>query len=371
MHRDDFHVPGPGPYCLTHSVGCLPKLSVDAMHASYLEPWQRLGGDAWESWLAVIQAFKERLAALLGGDAQDYCPQSNLSSGLAKLLPALPRAAQRTVLLAAEDSFPSLAFVLERAGKLGLNPRFIARRQDPGDAGVWKQALTADVAAVLVTHAHSNSGVVAPVANIAALCRERGIVCMVDVAQSAGILPISLAEWGADIVLGSCVKWLCGGPGAGFMWINPALVQQLEPPDVGWFSHADPFEFDVHSFRYAADARRFWGGTPSIAAFAVAAQSMQVLAGIGIAAMRAHNSELLRIFRGGLPAHWRGRIDLDRSGGTVCLPVGEALPTVMRALQDGGVRLDCRAPVLRLSFHIYNTAAEAAFIAQRLSAALT
>jgi kynureninase len=109
MHRDDFYAPGPGPYCLTHSVGCLPKLSVDAIHANYLQPWQLLGGDAWDSWLAVIAAFKEQLAKLLGGNAGDYCPQSNLSSGLAKLLPAIPKAGQRTLLLAAEDSFPSLA----------------------------------------------------------------------------------------------------------------------------------------------------------------------------------------------------------------------------------------------------------------------
>ena len=63
MHRDDFYVPGPGPYCLTHSVGCLPKLSVDAIHANYLQPWQLLGGDAWDSWLTVIAAFKRASGA--------------------------------------------------------------------------------------------------------------------------------------------------------------------------------------------------------------------------------------------------------------------------------------------------------------------
>jgi kynureninase len=370
MHRDNFHVPGPGPYCLTHSVGCLPKLSVDAIHANYLQPWQLLGGDAWDSWLAVIAAFKQHLAKLLGGNAEDYCPQSNLSSGLAKLLPAMPKASQRTVLLAAEDSFPSLAFVLQRACHMGFNLRFLARSHDPCNPDVWAAALTADVAAVLVTHAHSNTGVVAPVAKIASLCRERGILCIVDVAQSAGILPLSVTDFAADIVLGSCVKWLCGGPGAGFMWINPALLQHLAPLDVGWFSHADPFEFDVHSFKFAADARRFWGGTPSIAPYAIAAQSMQVLANIGIAAMRAHNSELMNIFRDGLPANWRARIDLCRTGGTICLTVGDALPEVMRALQDNAVRLDCRGTVLRLSFHIYNTAAEAALIARCLCGAL-
>src|SRR5271154_1633027 len=366
MHRDEFHVPGPGPYLLAHSVGCLPKLSAAAVEADFLRPWRESGGDAWDSWLRLIEGFRVQLANLLGGGAADYCPQSNLSSGLAKLLPALPRLKHRTVLLAAEESFASLAFVLERAAHSGYELRLIPRRQDLADANVWAGALGADVAAVLVTHVHSNSGVIAPVAKIAALCRERGIRCIVDVAQSVGILPLSVADFAADIVLGSCVKWLCGGPGAGFMWIDPKLVQQLAPVDVGWFSHADPFEFDVHSFRFASDARRFWGGTPSIAPYAIAARSMQVVADIGMAAIRAHNIELMNIFCDALPAPWRARIDLRRIGGTVCLDLGGALPGVMRALQDNAVRLDCRGAVLRLSFHIYNTAAEAAFVARCL-----
>jgi len=153
------------------------------------------------------------------------------------------------------------------------------------------------------------------------------------------------------------------GPGAGFMWISPALVQHLAPADVGWFSHADPFEFDVHSFRFAADARRFWGGTPSIAPYAIAAQSMQVIANIGIAAIRAQNIELMNVFRDALPAAWRRGLDLDRIGGTICLNLGDALPGIMSVWRANAVRLDCRGPVLRLSFHVYNTSAEAAFIA--------
>jgi kynureninase len=367
MYRDDFYLPGPGPYCLTHSVGCLPKASVAAIHQEYLKPWHLSGGDAWDSWLSVIKTFTRHLAKLLGGDADQYCPQSNLSSGLAKLLPALPRAAGRSVLLAAEDSFPSLAFVLQRAERIGFQMRLIGRYHDPANANIWGEALADDVAAVLVTHAHSNTGVVAPVAQIASLCRERGILCIVDVAQSAGILPLSVADFGADIVLGSCVKWLCGGPGAGFMWISPALLPHLAPLDVGWFSHADPFEFDVHSFKFAVDARRFWGGTPCIAPYAIAAQSVQVLTNIGISALRAHNIQLMNVLRDGLPPAWRARIDLKRSGGTICLHLGDAMPDAVRVLRDNAVRFDCRGPVLRLSFHIYNTAAEAALIARCLS----
>jgi selenocysteine lyase/cysteine desulfurase len=97
---------------------------------------------------------------------------------------------------------------------------------------------------------------------------------------------------------------------------------------------------------------------------------LQVLANTGIAAIRAHNNQLLSIFRDGLPADWRAQIDLGRTGGTICLTAGDALPDVLRALQANAVRFDCRGTVLRLSFHIYNTAAEAACIAHCLSGAL-
>jgi kynureninase len=363
MYRDQFNVPGPGPYALTHSVGCLPVATAHALQEKFLQPWAEQGGDAWNAWLAAIEGFRESLAALLGGNAIDYCPQANLSSGLAKLLPALPESPSQTVLLAAEDSFPSLGFVLQRAQRIGFCARLIPRIHDPSSLAGWSDAITSDVAAVLVTHVHSNTGAVAPVAQIAALCRERGTRCIVDIAQSAGILPLSVTEFGADVVLGSCVKWLCGGPGAGFMWISPALLPHLAPPDVGWFSHADPFEFDVHSFRYASDARRFWGGTPSVVPYAIAAESLRVLAAIGIDCIRSHTLQLVEAFRDALPVPWRSKIDPARIGGTICLDLADAHCAITHRLRENSVRFDSRAAVVRLSFHIYNTAQDAACLA--------
>jgi hypothetical protein len=237
MHRDEFHVPGPGPYALAHSVGCLPTRTAAAIQQHYLQPWQLQGGDAWPAWLSSVDEFRKSLAVLFGGEAAAFCPQANLSSGLAKLLPALPRRPGRTVLLAAEDSFPSMAFVLQQARDTGYETRLIPRAQDPASIGTWSGALTPEVAAALVPHVHSNTGVVAPVADIAALCRERDIYSILDVAQSAGILPVSVVDFAADVLLGSCVKWLCGGPGAGFMWIRPSLLSRLTPTDVGWSFH--------------------------------------------------------------------------------------------------------------------------------------
>ena len=358
-----FLVPGAGPYVLTHSVGCLPRAAADAIETGYLHPWAKLGGNAWPEWLRQIDEFRAGLAALFGGEPGDYCPQGNLSSGLAKVLAALPPdPANRNTLLAAEESFPSLGFVLDRAGLRGYATRLAAH--PPDDLDAWSAALTDDVRVVLVTHVHSNSGRVAPVAAVAKLCAARGILCVVDVAQSAGILPTAFPALGADVVLGSCVKWLCGGSGAGFLWIRRDLARSLEPVDVGWFSHADPFEMDIHSFRYADDARRFWGGTPTIAPFVVAAASLRVIDGLTVEAVLAHNRQLIAAFTQELAAHWRTRIPAWPRGGTLCIPLGRSRDAVAAALQTAGVQFDLRGDVVRISFHVCNTLDDAQTVAR-------
>ncbi len=362
---NSFCVPGSGPYLLTHSVGCLPQGARDALESGFLQPWVERGGNAWPEWLDEMERFRAALAQLLGGTAAEYCPQGNLSSGLAKLLTALPAAsAGKRVLLAAEDSFPSLGFVLQQAQRHGFETRLVPRTQLPDDIRTWSDALDADVRLALVTHVHSNTGRVAPIADIAKLCRERDILCVVDVAQSAGILPLNVSTLDADVVLGSCIKWLCGGPGAGYMWIRTALLPTLQPVDVGWFSHENPFEMDIHSFRYAGDARRFWGGTPSVAPFVVAAASLRHIHSLGVANILAHNRRLLQAFREALPPGWRARLPAWPAGGTLCVALGPDFDEVTRALRTCGAQFDTRGDVIRLSFHACNPEDDALRVAR-------
>jgi len=359
-----FFVPGPGPYLLTHSVGCLPRASRAALDTHFLRPWAELGGNAWPEWLRQVDAFRVALANLLGGAPSEYCPQANLSSGLAKVLSALPPApAARSTLLAAEDSFPSLGFALRQAERRGQSLRFLPRAHPPDDLRTWSDALTADVRVALVTHVFSNSGRVAPVAQIARLCAEREILCVVDVAQSAGILPLDIPALGADVVLGSCIKWLCGGPGAGWLWIRPDLIPQLEPVDVGWFSHADPFEMDIHHFEYARDALRFWGGTPSIAPFVLATASLAHIRELGVATIHAHNRRMVQTFTDTVSPAWRARLPTGPTGGTLCVPLGAEFEAVTTRLAAAGAQFDTRGDVIRVSFHACNAPEDAIQVA--------
>jgi selenocysteine lyase/cysteine desulfurase len=182
---------------------------------------------------------------------------------------------------------------------------------------------------------------------------------VVDVAQSAGIVPIDAGAWDADFIVGSCVKFLCGGPGAGFLWVNDRVLHECQPTDVGWFSHDDPFEFDIHEFRYAESALRFWGGTPAVLPYAVAANSLETLIDIGIERIRAHSLELTQTIINSVPRKVLFTPARPASrGGTVVLDFGEQQSAAIHALAEAGVHFDARRTGMRLSPHVYTSKEE-------------
>jgi selenocysteine lyase/cysteine desulfurase len=206
---------------------------------------------------------------------------------------------------------------------------------------------------------HSNTSIQVPVEEICRQARQQGIISIVDIAQSVGIVPIDLAAWNADFVLGSCVKWLCGGPGAGFLWASPEIVGHCHPVDVGWFSHENPFEFDIHNFRYAESVLRFWGGTPSVIPYVVAANSIALIADIGIDTICAHNQALNQRVLDAIPAEVSlTPLRADQRGGTLVLNFGERQGEVEQKLAGAGVHFDSRPTGMRMSPHIYNSEAE-------------
>ena len=357
LHRDLFRVPD-GVYFLSHSVGCLPVSVESALQSRGLQPWQT-HGEAWPQWFRAVESFIEAIADLLGVPAHSVCPQTSVSSALTKILYALPSREGRKRLLLSEDDFPSLGFVMDQAQRAGYELRYLPGGADLTDLSVWDDALTGDVQLALITHVQSNTGVRLPAEGIARLCREREVFSVLDVAQSAGVIPIDLGQLPADFAIGSCIKWLCGGPGAGFLYAADDVCGRCEPLDVGWFSHEDPFEFDIREFRYASGAKRFWGGTPSIWPFVVAETGVRLLLEIGTDAICRHNKRLVdRIQVGMEPQAVISPIDTGSRGGTLVLDFADNAAAVAR-LGEKGIACDWRRQGVRVSPHVYNRFEEA------------
>ena len=352
--HDMFEVPGPGPYLLSHSVGCLPRGSRERINSDLLDPWGSQGSDGWGSWLAAIGAFRGAVAELIGGQVSEVCPQPSVSVALGTFLSSLKREPGRDVLLASAHAFPSVGFTMRQLSVLGYRLELLPEDRNPADPQTWADALGPHVAAVVPMHVHSNSGLVSPTAEIATMTRAVGAISVVDACQAVGILPVTPRAWGVDALIGSSVKWLCGGPGAGFLWVRHELIEELEPVQVGWFSHADPFAFDIRDFRYADDARRFWGGTPAPAPCVLAASGIETVLGIGQDKILATNRALIAAAGQAAGVEF----DMMDRGGTLCL-TGDDVDGAEAALRALGCRFDRRGVIMRLSFHIWNDEAQA------------
>ena len=353
MKKDAFHLPG-RHYFLSHSVGAQPRTYDAAIAEGYLHPWRTDGFEVWNPWFETIERFKTGLAQILGATPSDICPQSNVSSGIAKLIFSLPERPGRNKIVLTEDDFPTVGFALNQAQKSGYELIFLPGGATLADPDAWARAFEDDVQLVVATHVYSNTSVRAPLADIAARATKAGVFTLFDIAQSAGALPIALDEWGADFAVGTSLKYLCGGAGAAYLWARKEAAQACEPIDVGWFSHETPFEFDIHHFAYAEGATRFTGGTPSIAPLAGACAAHDIINDIGVEKIFAHNQDLLDQLISGLPED--AFLSSTRQGfrGSSALIRVADYDRTAAALKEAGVGHDTRKGAVRISIHLYN-----------------
>jgi kynureninase len=362
-YKADFCLPAQGCYLLNHSVGRPLKSAQQAFEQAFFSPWQSQSIEPWQQWLTNIGEFQAALGLLFNHGPDNFCPQVNLSSALCKLVMSHPKLKQPSArVLMSEQDFPSMGFALSRALP-ECDIRFIAKAEDISAMDVWHRHLTQDIDMVFISQVYSNSGQQAPVEFIVDRAKQLNMLSLVDVAQSAGLIPLNLSAISPDFMIGSAVKWLCSGPGAAYLWVNPKHIADCQPADVGWFSHENPFEFDIHDFRYHSTALRFWGGTPSIAPFALAAHSINYFNQVPQGLVRAHNLQLLAQLAQAFPSQLLSPSSVDsslRCSGTAILHFGDHQDAVLSRLKAANIGVDARSLGMRVSPHLYNDEADIA-----------
>ncbi|MBZ2194437.1 aminotransferase class V-fold PLP-dependent enzyme [Pseudoalteromonas arctica] len=355
MLKNDFCM-ADGCYLLNHSVGRPLKNTQQYLAQHYFLPWESSNKEPWQQWLPAVEQFTTALGKLFNAPSLQFCPQVNLSSGLTKLLMSHPRLQQKNCkVLMAQSDFPSMGFAMQKALPECAQIMFIPEHENLTDISVWQRYITADIDLVFISHVYSNTGVQAPVYDIVAISKLTNSLSIVDVAQSAGVIPLDLSILDADFMVGSSVKWLCGGPGAAYLWVNKNQIEYCEPKDVGWFSHQNPFEFDINHFEYNASALKFWGGTPSVAPYIIAANSIAYFAELTAHKVRDHNLAMLTLIHEQLGKYVASPMSSDKCSGTVILFFNKQQDHVLTELNKAKVSVDARKFGIRVSPHIYNT----------------
>ena len=177
-----------------------------------------------------------------------------------------------------------------------------------------------------------------------------------DLYQSAGTVPVDVRALSLDFATGGSVKWLCGGPGAGYLYVRRDLWQTLNPAATGWMAHEEPFAFEGGPIRYAGDAFRFLNGTPNVPALYSARSGYEIVNEIGVPAIREKSRrQTARLMALADEAGFRVNTcrDPDKRGGTVTLDVPNG-KEVTRELARRDILVDYRPGAgIRVAPHFY------------------
>jgi kynureninase len=204
---------------------------------------------------------------------------------LSALLPA--KDPKRNKIVFEELNFPSVMYVYEAHAKAhGL--RIEAVKSDDGITMSLERMLAAideETLLVPISHVLFKSGFLQDAKAITERAHEFGATVILDTYQSAGTVPFSVKGLNVDFATGGSVKWLCGGPGAGYLYVRPDLIDQLEPKTTGWMAHEHPFAFETE-MHYAPNITRFLHGSPAIPALYAAQSGYSIINEIGVEAIR-------------------------------------------------------------------------------------
>jgi kynureninase len=382
-YRSEFPLLSNVNYLNTCSLGARSERSRRRLEAMF-DQWDRLGARAWyRHWLGELEGLREDLGWCVGVAGAEIALAPNVSSALAVVASALDPvhrgardalraladaglavgSASRPRVITTELDFPTLGHQWLAREALGVEVTVL---RSPDGISVpleaFANAIDDRTALVATAHVYFTTGAVQELAGLAALAHARGALLVVDAYQATGLVPTDLPATGVDLYVSGTLKWLFGGSGTAFLWVRPPLWEALRPTTTGWFSQAQQFAFDVAHLEFAADARRYELGTPSMPSAAIARGGLELVREIGIPALRDRTTalgELLieRAEAAGLRV--RAIRDPTRRGGIVAVEVADPKP-VVDGLADRGIIVDYRPGIVRCSPAFYNTEDEVA-----------
>lgn len=361
--RSEFPILERTTYLINNSLGAMPG-AVHGEVAAFAKSWGERGVRAWgEGWWEMAAETGDLLAPLLGVRPGAVSMHQNVSVAAAIFLSCIDYPAERNKIVYTELNFPNVMYLLEGERRKGAE--IVTVPSDDG-IGVPTERLLAAIdertRLVPISHTLFRSAFVQDAEAIARRCREVGAVLLLDVYQSTGTVPLELEAWGVHAAMGGSVKWLCGGPGAGYLWVEPEFAKTLQPAFIGWQADEEPFAFRPGPIHLREEpAWRFLTGTPNIPALYACRPGYRIVAGVGSKKIRERSlgltSYLLELAE---EAGFEVRTPRDpkHRGGTVSVwhPEAERLSKELIARE---IICDYRPKAgIRLSPHFFNTEAE-------------
>jgi kynureninase len=281
-YRDRFPILESTTYLINHSLGAMPAEAARRLQ-QFADEWATRGARAWgEGWWDSPLRVGDLIGRIVGAPPGSVVMHQNVTVAEAIVLSCFDLEPPRNRVVFEEGLFPTVRYVQQAWERFGAEVVVCP------DAAAVVDAIDERTLLVPVSHVLYKSAEIQDVSAIAARAHEMGAHVCLDAYQSAGAVPLDVSALEIAFCVGGSVKWLCGGPGAGWLYVRPDLAERLEPAFAGWQAHAQPFAFET-SMEYAAGAARFLTGTPNVAANYAASAGYEIVDEIGVDRIRENS----------------------------------------------------------------------------------
>jgi kynureninase len=358
-YRSEFPILASTNYLISNSLGAMPRQVYDAMKG-YADIWATRGVRAWEErWWMLAAEVGTEIGALMNAPRGSVSTHQNVTTCQAVVASCFDLSGKRNKIVYSDLNFPSVMYFWEAQRAYGARVHMV--RTDDGITVPTEQLLDAiDETTLLVpvSHVIFRSSYIQDAKAIIEKAHRVGAHVVLDIFQSLGNVPVDVQALNVDFACGGVLKWLCGGPGVGYLYVRPDLGGKLEPKFTGWFAHQNSMAFEIGPIRYTDPPFRFMNGTSNIPALEAARPGLKIIAEVGIQRIREKSKkQTARLIELAGQHGWtvNSPRDPEERGGTVSINMPNS-QEVCRELLKREILVDWRPKAgVRMSPHFYTT----------------
>ncbi len=373
--RREFPITETTNYQISNSLGAMPSAARASMQ-EYLDAWDSRGVRAWaEGWWQLKDEVAALIEGILGVDTTTVSMHQNVAMASQVILSCFSFDGPRNKIVYTDLNFPSVMYLYEAQRRRGADVVRVPADEEGVTIDLQRLLDAIDERTLLVpiSHAIFRSSFLQDARAVCEKARRVGAFVVLDVFQSVGCVPLRLKEWGVHAAVGGALKYLCGGPGNCFLYVDPDERRRLEPTFTGWAAHKDPFAFLTSGQDYRDDGGRFLNGTPNVPALFAGREGIRIVGEIGVAAIRAKSQRLTGLILERAAHHGfavRTPLAPELRAGHVSIDVPDGYE-VCQALLEEEIVCDYRPQAgIRLSPHFYTRDEECIAAVDRIAGIL-
>lgn len=318
---------------------------------------------------------REKISRVIGAKPDEIAITTGASAGMASVAAGIDWKPGDEVLVG-RGEFPSHMstwLMYERAGKLKM--RVVAPRGRFITADDYIEQIGPRTRIVSASFVRFDDGARLDAARVAKACHAVGAMLLLDLAQCAGAIPISIRDLGADFAVCSGYKWLLGPYGTGFFWAAPEAAARLIAGPLYFMALEGARNFHtlpLENLRAAPGSRRW--DSPETANFTNLASfdaSLDLVLRVGVESVARYNAALVQEIIQRLPEGCvlASPADAERRGPSVCISARtpEETKALFERLSAAQILVSLRENALRIGPHIYNTVEHVSRLVDALS----